>query len=277
MAMHENGLIGFIEAKQILERARASMTTLGRAVPVSILARIDQCLGWLALNWGDIGQAERWILGAAARWRPGADALQDRYQMTLGLAALASMTGRHEQADIQFRELAALRRQMGRAGNPFVAKDYATIAENLAMHGKYKLALAFLDAAPRFDRVQGMATDGEHTEQLIDAARARVLLDSGNAPLAQRALPDMAGPLKPFDDGRQRTRGEALCAAGRPHEGLPMLKTAIDFYAPRRYEHDPTIARARAVAGLCALSVGQRQVAERTAWLSRSSFTAQPG
>jgi hypothetical protein len=165
---------------------------------------------------------------------------------------------------------------MGRGNNPFAAEDYASIAENLGMQGRYAQALGLLAAAPTFDRVQGMATEGEKTEELIDVVRARLVLDAGDPKSALRLLPKTQAQMTTFSDGQQRIRGEAMCTSGSPAEGLATLLSVIEFYAPDRYEFDAVIARDRAVAGLCALAMGRAKDARQLATQARAAFVAQP-
>ena len=53
-------------------------------------------------------------------------------------------------------------------------------------------------------------------------------------------------------------RGEVLCAAGRPAEGLPILQASIDAIAPMQSPASPALARLRALAGRCSLTLGRR-------------------
>jgi tetratricopeptide (TPR) repeat protein len=272
---YENQLLKFNEARSVVQRDRNQIAEPDNAAPDSVLAKVDLYLGWLELSWGNVAEAGRIVSHAAAGLQPEVDALSDRYQLTLGLAAVNSMAGKHDLADVQFRALARLQQQMGHSSSPFSAEDYAAIAENLGMWGQYQLGLDLLASAPKYERVQGMAPDGERTEALIDGARARLLLQSGDPLSALQALPDE--PMTAFTDGYRRIRGESLCVSGRPEEGLQTLLSVIEFFAPIRYEYDPVLARDRAVAGLCALAARKRPLAETLASLSREALRAQPG
>ena len=69
--------------------------------------------------------------------------------------------------------------------------------------------------------------------------------------------------------------GEVWCATSRQNDGLISLMTWINAVAPHVSEGDPGVARVRAVAGLCALAVGQRADAARLANLARGAFVRQ--
>jgi serine/threonine-protein kinase len=277
MDAYENHLIGFDEARTIVERDRSLVSGSSDATPASIRARIDFILGWLVLNWGDVQQAERLISASVAELQAHtADSIGERYQLTRALAVVATMTGHHDEADALFRQLADMRKQAGHGNSVFAVVEYQGIAENLGMQGSYREAFDFLNTAPRFERADGMAADGVRTDELIDAIRARLLLDSGDPTAALKTLPAQEPPMTGLADGHRRIRGEAMCALGKPVEGLATLLSVIQFYAPQRYEFDPGIARDRSVAGMCAMAAGKRQTAEELAKMARDAFTAQP-
>jgi len=54
------------------------------------------------------------------------------------------------------------------------------------------------------------------------------------------------------------------------------LERAIGLQEQLVYAHEPGLARARAVTGLCALLSGQRPRAESLAAQARQAFAAQP-
>jgi len=56
-----------------------------------------------------------------------------------------------------------------------------------------------------------------------------------------------------------------------------MLDEVMAQQAAKSYEHSPTLAHLRSVAGLCALAAGRRDTATAMAQLSRQAFVAQPG
>jgi hypothetical protein len=72
-------------------------------------------------------------------------------------------------------------------------------------------------------------------------------------------------------------RGEVLCALNRNAEGLARMEKATNKYERQVYPFDPSHARARSIAGLCALAAGQRERAAKLAQLARDAFVGQPG
>ena len=67
-----------------------------------------------------------------------------------------------------------------------------------------------------------------------------------------------------------------MCGERQPIAGLPHLLTASEVLSPGRSPSSPHVARIHAVAGLCALSLGNRKQAEDLAALARRAFIAQP-
>ena len=114
----------------------------------------------------------------------------------------------------------------------------------------------------------------------LRSASARIALDSGYASVALESMPpkaeDQSDNLFIFSDQTQ-LRGEILCATGHRREGLAQMSKAIEKRASADYyPYAPDLARARAVAGLCALAEGQRRRAVEFASLAHESFTVQP-
>jgi eukaryotic-like serine/threonine-protein kinase len=68
-----------------------------------------------------------------------------------------------------------------------------------------------------------------------------------------------------------------LCAAGQPAEGLPYLEASLRAVAAASSAVAPSLARLRAVAGLCALPLGRRADAQTWARQARQAFVRQPG
>jgi hypothetical protein len=106
-----------------------------------------------------------------------------------------------------------------------------------------------------------------------------VTFELGDASAALGFLPtqDDGDDLLHMDFDNRLLRGEILCALGRQAEGLTLLQKSI---APREgvvYEHMPGLARARAVAGLCAFAAGQRKRAAELAQQAHAAFLVQPG
>ena len=73
-----------------------------------------------------------------------------------------------------------------------------------------------------------------------------------------------------------QTRGEIRCASGDHTSGLVDLARSIRSQSAVNSPNHPWVARARAVAGLCALALGNRKEAETFASEARRAFVAQP-
>ena len=71
-------------------------------------------------------------------------------------------------------------------------------------------------------------------------------------------------------------RGELRCASGDHTSGLVDLTRSIRSQSAVSSPNHPWVARARAVAGLCALALGNRKEAEAFASEARRAFVAQP-
>ena len=71
-------------------------------------------------------------------------------------------------------------------------------------------------------------------------------------------------------------RGEIGCASGDHKAGLADLTRSLSSQSAVSSPNKPWLARLRAVAGLCALSLGDRKRAEEFANEARRAFSAQP-
>ncbi len=113
--------------------------------------------------------------------------------------------------------------------------------------------------------------------EAIEAARARMLIDKGDA---QAALPIVQKLARDKFSGilldKAALDGEARCALGQFAAGLKELEEVASMYSELRFEHDPLVARIRAVTGLCALAAGQHKRAADLAALAGRAFAAQP-
>jgi hypothetical protein len=129
--------------------------------------------------------------------------------------------------------------------------------------------------------MQGRADEAERELALsppskdLLVAKADLRLQRGDARGALALLDTLE--QQPSDDELRTVRGRALCGAGRPLEGLALLDEAMGPQARKVYENSPALAHLRSVAGMCALSAGQRQRAATLAALARQALAAQPG
>jgi hypothetical protein len=113
---------------------------------------------------------------------------------------------------------------------------------------------------------------------MMHFALARIRLDRGDPKVALSWQGFSGADSEPWISHSSRLLiGEAQCAVGRSTEGLPLLLKSITSFEPTRSANNPCLARARAVAGQCALAAGQRKVAVQLARQAREAFIAQPG
>jgi eukaryotic-like serine/threonine-protein kinase len=270
------GQTGFTQAQAVIERLR---TAAGgeRPFPQTVRAWLDLDLGASLLIWGDVASAARLILPASGVLRPAANSPRVLWRIAVQQGDVAMQLGHHDEADNALRERLAARVAQGHGQVNFAAFDYAYIALNLGMAGRHEEALAFLDSAPTIGAQGGDAA--QSYAQVLVNARARLKLDAGDARAALALIPPGEGnPSNQFlmvDDDRL-IRGEARCTLGQHRAGLTQLQAAINDYAPRSHPHHPRLARAWAVAGLCALATGQRPLAQTMAQNANAAFVGQP-
>jgi len=267
----------FEEARDTIEKNRAAVAAHGALVPATIKAELDRALGRVYAGWGDFASAAPLIDSSYAVLANKTDRLYDRWELAAGQAMMAMYLGRHDQAALYENDVIDLRKQQGEGNHPWAAFDYANAALNLRMQGRFDEAEKVLASAPRFEELRGGGVGSSGYTDVIPKALAAIKLDRGDAAAALKLLPpeerDQPSHF-PFDD--VQLRGEILCAAGRRAEGLPRLERAIGLQEQLLYAHDPGLARAHAVTGLCALLAGQRPRAETLAAQARQAFTVQP-
>jgi len=205
------------------------------------------------------------------------------YQMNIAWSLGVSLmhAGRHDEADHWLREVVRLT-ALGRLGMDGMASSYA--AWNLIMQGRPDEALRVLDATPRPPAQADPRLVAMDTGAVLNG-RTEALLLKGQAdrviPLVEAYLKD-APQTDSWDASvvseNQRVLGEAQCAVGRFAEGRRHLKEFLDYMASiEQPSFGPEWARARAVAGLCALDQGDRAEADRLLLLARGAFTIQAG
>jgi len=252
-------------------------------LPEDVLADVEVREGWLALRHGDLGTATRLLERSVPIAEAATDGLIDRRWFATYMAALAMTTGQHEKADALLQQRMRLRVQAGDGRTPFAAYDWVQLSQNALMKGDFARAESALIGAPDFAPLGGdVQSGGTNYSRAIQEQRVRIHLHRGEVAVALQRLPAPYG-LDPVEDRSDPTlapyalRGEVLCAAGRPAEGLPYLEASISAMAPALTSTAPGLARLRAVAGLCALSLGDTLSARTAARLSRAAFLAQPG
>jgi hypothetical protein len=101
-------------------------------------------------------------------------------------------------------------------------------------------------------------------------------LAGGNISGALQALPRVSDTIEDNHPYSKHLHGEILCASGDPTHGLELMLGSIAIVSRSVGQNHPDLAKMRADAGLCALSIGARPRAEEMADLARRAFQAQP-
>ena len=268
------------EALRRIAESRTALLHSGLTLPDWYLPEVDFWFGEVSSLHGDIATALPLLEANSAVLAGRLDSLQSRLEVANAEGLGLMYAGRHEEADRLLREALRLRLEQGGAPHPYDVFRYTAIAMNLVMAGRLPEANAVLDAVPDAGLMQGGASDPERYRRIVVQERARIRLSSGDAAgalgMLEAAAPaaedQLAGPWY------RELLGEALCATSRRAAGLALLERQVsDAEHGDDHPNAPWRARMHAIAGACALAVGQREVALRHAIRARAAFTAQPG
>ena len=199
---------------------------------------------------------------------------QKRGGFCLGLAAIGA-----GQPVVAERELAGAIAHQSKGQttpSPETIPLYAALAENRLMVGNVAGARAALDSGPAVTRLAG--TDNARTLVYTHSVSTMLAMIELEAQTPQAGLHALQGVP---DDSQSHNdvvvlRGALLCAAEQREDGLAALRRGIEHLAAISHPHSPTLAMARARAGLCALGAGQPQAAATWAVQARDAFAAQP-
>ncbi len=276
---YRSGAILHSKAAEVFERLQTEVHGRGASVPKAIRAAVDFEFGSTQLLWGEVASAYELLSRSSSTVWEVDESWDARASLAAYRGDAAMRTGRHQEADTHLRE--SLRYAAAGRGmtNPMVVYAYVYVAINLDMQGRYNDARAVLLSAPNFREVAGFRA-ALYPSNEIKSAMARIELDRGYPELALAALPpqvqDQSDNVFMYSDQTQ-LRGEILCANGRLTEGLELMKRAIGKHESEDiYPYEPELARARAVAGLCAFSAKRQELARRLAALARVAFRIQP-
>jgi serine/threonine-protein kinase len=263
------------EATQVLEEISSFLRANAAVIPPEAIAWNDFQRARILTRWGEYTKA-RPLLDSSASVLLDTQSLSRRWRIVAILGDAAMTLGEHKTADRWLRECIEIRTKMGRGSHPWAAWDWAFYVQNLSMWGRHGDAEAVLAGAPHFPDLDRSGSGDYST--VLARALTRVRLDAGDFQAALKSLPtteprqeDSENYLSSF-----QLRGETRCGIGDAKAGLADLKRSIKSQSERVSENDPWIARLRAVAGLCALSLGQRRQAEEFAAQARNAFAAQP-
>ncbi len=272
--------IDFEQAKKAIEHNRSFITARGTRLPPSVGAKIDLELAMTHHIWGSVERSEQLVSTAVPVLRMNTESPVERRTFASDQGKVAVDAGHHEQADTLLHERLEMRKLMGQGQMSSAIWDYVWVALNLGMQSRHKEAFAFLETMPAFVTEGGLPASGTRFEYATRGPRARLILDSGDPVAALKLLADTKDPdeaNKTWLASKQLIRGEALCESNKRAEGLSLLQTLIASSAGKVYQYDPLMNRTRAMAGLCALANGQRQLALQYATQAREAFIVQPG
>jgi serine/threonine-protein kinase len=276
----EAGTMAYAEARSRLEHALSSLDAHKRLLPRSVRANVQLDLAQTLFLNGDIARAEPLASEALQILIPEARSGTRKAYLMETQAQLSIYAGRHVQAESLLRDAMRLREDAGeRPDSESMAADALWLSWNFQMQGRFKEALEVFDSNPRPKSSQSQAAGPREANQPVNDARADVMLDAGDPAGAIALIPaqsiagDRAGR---WVDYRKITRGSALCQTGTWSEGIELLQEAIASDAKRSYAFSPVLARARALAGLCAMEAGQTLLARQFAAQARDALSMQP-
>ena len=273
---HGKRLLSFEEAHATLEKIEADLMSKGKQVPALSLARVRFLLGVLDLSWGNVEEGYARIGPAAEIMRAAWSSDPWGLQMTTHVLGVAEQQrGDFATADRLLHESIEWSKSSRRFN---LSETYIRLAQNAWMQGHYAQAEARLAST-----LEGKSQASPGSAPLPDAeslalARVELALERGNPSLALELVPAWSESVDDdvFRD-RRLLRGAALCALGRPREGLALMETYVAKAAEEHYAFNPELARWRSLVGLCALRSGQRARATELFELSRAAFENQRG
>jgi serine/threonine protein kinase/tetratricopeptide (TPR) repeat protein len=279
--MFEGGLVPVGEAVGIVERAHRVVNE--QHAPDAVRARMDFLLGKLLLHWGQVERAYS-LLDRAVPVLRFCDCSQkeDELSWALSMGEAARATGRHRQADIEFRRSVASHSRMdGSVDRLLRAGEGKLVAANLRMQGRFDDAEAVLQQLAKLEGGQESASARATIAKGLAVERALNELERGHPASALAVLSPYANDTD-FAPSRglenvSIVRAAAVCALGQPREGLADLEAMTARVAEVRYAHGAEVAQLRAMTGLCALDGGDPRRAGELANLARQAFNAQPG
>ena len=269
---YDGDTVPYVKVVAIIERCRAVLSDRSR-LPAEVRAKLDWALGSTHLSHGELDLAGPLLDSAGPLLMTATDHAFTQLAITQTLGTYAMLRGRHEKAEALFRQTLQLRQRYGQSMRQWAANDWALLAINFTMQGKSREARQLLARAPEFGAYNG----NPWFSKLLPAIVAMSHFNEGDAAGALDRFPsrddDDADGYSVFSF--QASRGAALCSVGKGSLGLPLLQASMQSIALREGDLHPGLARLRALAGLCALGLGDAQQAQRLARAARATFTAQ--
>jgi tetratricopeptide (TPR) repeat protein len=268
--------VSYPETLAVLEEVSTFLRAQGSAIPAEVLADVEFRTATAHVDWGEYALAKPLLDSSVAALLSSTQNQLKQYFVAAYQGQCAMYVGDHEVADGYMRQAIDLRNRMGQANFPFAAQDWALLALNKSMQGRHREAEDILRSAPIFSDLQGDPLSGY--PQLIRQTLARVRLDAGDIRRAQEAFPAKEPAREDWIENGSyyQVRGEIRCASGDRSGGLADLTRSIRSQSEVSSPNHPWVARARAVAGLCALALGNRKEAEAFASEAKRAFVAQP-
>jgi tetratricopeptide (TPR) repeat protein len=268
-----NGLVPYPETVAVLKDVRATLDSPAAPVPAEVRAEVDYCYGAALIMSGDVGAGVPLLLLSAQVLATLQQDLWWQYSVALWSGYAYLVTGDHVAAERAFRRALHRLEEWGRGQSAY---ETTMVARSLTMQGRPQEAEALLSAAPEF----AAEARTPQPQNLVASERAFARLAAGDAAGASKLLPrDDPNPYvrgRGSASGFVQLRGEILCAVGDRPAGLESLQRAMADYLAMGMIN-PDLAYTRAIAGLCALELGERKQAEQWAASARSYFEAQPG
>jgi tetratricopeptide (TPR) repeat protein len=275
----EAEFVSYSERIAVLQDIAKFLRSQTFAIPAEVLAEIEFVEAMHHGIWGEFALAKALHESSISVMLSSTQSWSKQYMSAHHQGWLALYRGEHEVADGHLRHAIELRaRKDGQANDyPYASYDWAGLALNMSMQGRHREAEDVLQSAPAFSDLQGDPLSV--LSEVIPRTLARVRLDAGDVRGAKQVFPTKE-PAR--EDGREnlevyyQTRGEIRCASGDHAAGLTDLTRSIRSQSAVISPNHPWVARARAVAGLCALALGNRKEAETFASEARRAFVAQP-
>jgi tetratricopeptide (TPR) repeat protein len=265
------------EALDALTRSRATMEEQRlHASPVA-LARLDFSEGYLFFGWEDFERAARLVAQSAPVLLAASDSLEARQRILRVQALVAGVVDDELRAVRLWLEIIALEHRTGKAAHIKSLVSYRSVVYVLTDIGAFEQAEALWNEARRL----GKDTEVAHWPEMAEAVGAYIKLRRGDIAGAMAAIT----PWDQVPEVRQKAGhshyvmfyAELWCNTGPAARGLALRMLEVEsVFKDGLNPSAPSVARARADAGLCALAAGDRPLAEEMARLARTALATHP-
>ncbi len=230
-------------------------------------ARAANALGSLESQRGDAAAAQRWFEIALDEFAP--TQIDMRSEVLNNLAIARDAQGDHEGA-LRFQlEVVAMLRRAYPHGHPNLARDLANLAS------AYEIAGRFDEAATTFGQALPLQIDllGESHPDVVETLSSmtnldlrrnqepEALRDGARAWNSAQQLP----PDHPATAYAAVMYAQALCAAGRGGEAMPLIEQALAARKAALPSDHPLIANTESLLGLATAQSGDRTSGARIA------------